>query len=180
MARLVVALDESELAEEGLSWAALLARALHCSLHLTLVYAYDERAWARAGAAEGATPAALASAAAEYLEDVSRREALVGLTVTTEVRAGNVAEQLLLVAAEGDTQMFVVASHGEGGMKRWARGSVADELVRDATIPVLVVRPGLSPTPARRWWSFARGFQRGLARLQQQPLDALALDQVPL
>ena len=38
--------------------------------------------------------------------------------------------------------MIVLATHGRGGLKRLAFGSVADKLIRSATVPVLVIRPG--------------------------------------
>jgi nucleotide-binding universal stress UspA family protein len=36
----------------------------------------------------------------------------------------------------------VIASHGKGGLRRLALGSVADKLVRAAEVPVMVVRAG--------------------------------------
>lgn len=145
MPRIIVPLDESELAEQALPWAAILARALSATVHLAAVYTYDEEIWIRAGVSGDASPAAIANAVSAYLDATAAGAALTGLAVTTEVRLGNVAEQVSAMAAEEDTRMIVLASHGEGGIKRWARGSVADELVREVHLPLLVIRPGHVP-----------------------------------
>ena len=48
MARIVVPLDESPLAEDALGWAALMARPLGNVVHLVSVYRSDEDFWAYA------------------------------------------------------------------------------------------------------------------------------------
>ena len=45
--------------------------------------------------------------------------------------------------------LFVIASHGRSGVARWFLGSVAEELTRRATVPMLLVRAG-SPASIRR------------------------------
>ncbi|MCK9520535.1 MAG: universal stress protein [Dehalococcoidia bacterium] len=142
MARILVPLDESELAEQALPWAAELARGLACDVHLVVVWTLDERIWMRAGIDPGDSPARISEALVEYLQRAAEHPSLAGLNVTLETRMGNVAEQLAQVATEGDTRLIALTSHGEGGLKRWIQGSVADELVRSVSIPVLVVRPG--------------------------------------
>ena len=42
--------------------------------------------------------------------------------------------------------MIVMATHGRGGVTRWFLGSVAEEVVRHAPVPVLLVRA--LPVPA--------------------------------
>src|SRR5262249_43667734 len=101
-----------------------------CGIHLVAVFTYDEEIWLRAGVAHGASPQAIANHVGSYLEAVASRQALSGIGVSTEVRLGNVAEQVADVAESSGARLIVLASHGEGGLKRWARGSVADELVR--------------------------------------------------
>lgn len=144
MPRILVPLDETELAEEALPWAAAFARAMASDLHLISVYAFDEDVWKRANIDPGDSPARIAEQVTAYLDEVAARPALAGLNVSVEARLGNVAEQVADAALAGDTRMIVLVSHGKGGLKRWMQGSVADELVRTVAMPVLVVRPGLA------------------------------------
>jgi nucleotide-binding universal stress UspA family protein len=65
--------------------------------------------------------------------------------VTTEVRRGGVVFELQQVAQPGD--LYVIASHGRGGISRWFLGSVAEELVRRSVVPILIVRV-LTPNAA--------------------------------
>jgi hypothetical protein len=48
---------------------------------------------------------------------------------------------ILDVSPVGRVAAIVLATHGRGGLRRVALGSVADKLVRAAEVPVLVVRP---------------------------------------
>lgn len=150
MARILVPLDESDLAEQALPWAAALARATGADVHLISVWTLDERVWLRAGIDPGEGNARITDALGQYLERVARHPALEGLTVTYETRIGNVVEQIVFVASEEDTRLVALTSHGRGGLKRWIQGSVADELVRTINLPVLVVRPGDRPAQFRR------------------------------
>jgi len=138
--RILVPLDESDLAESALPWAAELARVLGFSLHLAAVYDYDEEGWRKAGIDTSGGPSTIASALEGYLEKAAARPPFAGIAHTSEVRMGNVAEQLNDLAMQNDTRFIVLASQGEGGLARFRRGSVADALVRDGATPVLIVR----------------------------------------
>lgn len=52
-----------------------------------------------------------------------------------------VVDGILDHAREGGFDLIAMASHGHGGIKRLALGSVADKVVRGADCPVLVVHP---------------------------------------
>jgi nucleotide-binding universal stress UspA family protein len=76
--------------------------------------------------------------AARYLEDAAQPLRNEGLEVSTEVRSGFAAREL--VEAVGPEDLLVVASHGRHGLARWFIGSVAEEVARRAPAPVLIVR----------------------------------------
>ncbi len=141
--RIVVALDGSELAERALASGEELARRLGVPLHLVRV---ADTAWLRFGANEAALEyASLGGELAEeeaqakgYLEGVGSSLAGEGLTVTTEVRRGFAGREL--VAATRPSDLLVMASHGRTGPARLLLGSVAEEVTRHATAPVLLIR----------------------------------------
>lgn len=53
---------------------------------------------------------------------------------------GDVGSTLIAFVDEHDIDLIVIASRGRSGMKRALLGSVADEVVRRAPCPVLVVK----------------------------------------
>ncbi len=57
----------------------------------------------------------------------------------------SVAEGILSYAAEHDTNLAVLGTHGRGGIQRLVLGSVAEEVVRRAPHPVLTVGRGAKP-----------------------------------
>lgn len=150
MARILIPLDESALAEQAIPWAAALARGIGAGVHLVAVWTKDEQLWERAGIDPGDSPARIVAALDGYLASVAERPELESVEVTFETRMGDVSDQIADVASSGDTQVIAITSHGRGGFKRLVQGSVADELVRTVAIPVLVVRPGLESQQFRR------------------------------
>lgn len=141
--RILVALDGSERGERALEPAAELARRLGAPLHLLRV---ADLTWLRFGMTDAAFEyASLGSELAEeqreaetYLATVAERLTGDGLTVTSEVRSGFAAREILAASREGD--LVVMASHGRGGPTRWLLGSVAEEVTRRSNCPVLLIR----------------------------------------
>ena len=72
-------------------------------------------------------------------------ELVTGRQTTTPtrlwVRHGAPAEVTLQVAAELGVDLIVVGSHGRTGLARVFLGSVAEQISRRATCPVLLARP---------------------------------------
>lgn len=66
---------------------------------------------------------------------------------TTCFARGNVAEELLGEALAWGADLIVVGTHGRRGVSHALFGSVAEQVVRDASVPVLTV--GRLTAPAR-------------------------------
>jgi nucleotide-binding universal stress UspA family protein len=64
-----------------------------------------------------------------------------GLKVRIRLENGPPAQQILEVEAEEGADLLIVGTHSRTGLQRTILGSVADRLVRQATCPVLTVRP---------------------------------------
>ena len=85
------------------------------------------------------------AAAEEYLTQVVGRISPGGTTLEKEVLAGRVADRLAEFAENNDVDLILMATHGRSGVSRWVRGSVADRILRSASVPVLMVRaPGVT------------------------------------
>lgn len=62
--------------------------------------------------------------------------------ITTAVRHGDAASEIVAAARERGAGLVVQASHGRRGLSRWLLGSVAEAVVRRAPCPVLTLRAG--------------------------------------
>ena len=148
-ARIVVPLDGSELAERALPEACRIAEAFAAPVHLVRVVdltGYDSYGAFGLAAQPSGVAAILQAereAAETYLSTAADHLIEAGHVVTTEVREGPVRQELQ--AALCDRDLLVMASHGRGGLARWFLGSVAEDVVRHAAVPVLLVR-AISPT----------------------------------
>jgi len=136
MKKILVPLDGSDFGEFALPAALAFARAYDGRAHLVHV---EEPAPLVPGRIE--EPPAVEWADA-YVEDVQRRLAEVDDVETVpRVLVGEVAEQLLRRAKQIDADLIVMTTHGRGRFSRFWLGSVADALLRQASCPLLVVRP---------------------------------------
>ena len=57
------------------------------------------------------------------------------------VRIGKPVDTILQLAVDTQADLVIVGAHGREGLKRFALGSVAEQLMRNAHCPVLVARP---------------------------------------
>jgi nucleotide-binding universal stress UspA family protein len=138
--RLLVPLDGSDLAEQALPLATDLARRAGADLCLlaSISWAFTTHA-VQLISLEG--PAQQVTAA--YLQRVSRRLAASGMPVASTIRLEPAADAILAGAAAQRADLIVMSTHGRGGLGRWLVGSVADRVLRGATVPVLLVRAGV-------------------------------------
>jgi len=161
--RIVVPLDGSELAEVALPNANELSRMSRAPLHLVRVVDVmtgrphgTYLAVEAAGYAEALKVEETESAA--YLAAMKERLERSGYVVTTELRRGPASHEITQLARSGD--VIVMATHGRGGLRRWLLGSVAEEVVRHAPVPVLLVRAdGIRSDQAERLTTIGAGVE---------------------
>lgn len=80
--------------------------------------------------------------AREYLAQLSGDLREKGLRVRTHIAlAGAVYYTILQTAKEFGVDVIAMSTHGRSGLARLVMGSVADDVVRHADLPVLLVRP---------------------------------------
>jgi nucleotide-binding universal stress UspA family protein len=151
--RIVVPLDGSKLAEAALPQSIDLARLTGAPIHLLRVVDFRrlEQYGPYALALEYAADPVLTdehAIALDYVREVRSRLDSMGLYANTEVREGRVAREVVAVLKPGD--VVVMASHGRGGLSRWLLGSVAEDVLRHASVPVLLVRSDPESAPVER------------------------------
>jgi len=142
--RIVVPLDGSALAEQALPQAEGLARLTGAPLHL--VWVIDPAGAGTLGTVVLHTDALALqllleeerTAARDYLERIEQDMGDRQHAVSVEHRQGPAADELLAITQPGD--LLVMATHGRGGLERWFLGSVAEAVIRRASVPVLLIR----------------------------------------
>lgn len=144
MRRIVVPLDGSPLAEEALPTAQSLAQHLHIPVHLITaidlasllpveimpMVAFNASLYAETVDKVRADAEAWLSRSAQQLQQA-------GVETTWDVLTGSPFLVISDAVQVGD--VIVMASHGRGGAKRWFLGSVAEKLIREVPVPVVLV-----------------------------------------
>jgi len=135
----VVGHDGSDASSQAVRWSARMAVRLGIGLHVV-------RAWALSSAPRPATATGgyvppMTDFEQAVREELEAEVAALGLpsecSVTAHVLHG-AATKRLLQAAE-NAELLVVGSRGEGGFRGLRFGSTADQVVRYAPCPVVVV-----------------------------------------
>ncbi len=82
----------------------------------------------------------LRSDAREAVKRVEQLAAATPVDVETAVVDGSPSREIIRYAEENGCDLIVMGTHGRGGIDRLLLGSVAEKVVRGASIPVLTVR----------------------------------------
>lgn len=157
--RILVPLDGSRRSERALPYAAGLAKAFGGELILL----HDETI----GLPGDDTPAAADTIG--RIKHLVRELKEMGLPVRMRVNHGRAADAILRAAGEERADVIMMSTHGRGGLGRWLYGSVADEVLRHATLPVVLISAA-----CERSWSI-EGQLRLLVPLDGSPLAEQAL-----
>jgi nucleotide-binding universal stress UspA family protein len=143
IARFVIAHDGSEHAARAVPLAQDLARRLSAHIHIVTVVE-DEESPLSGSAAATIDPHVRDEAQGDALNLARQRVegtgALLmrqGLPASWQVLAGPAASAI--IAACVDRDVLVVTSHGQSS-SRWVLGSVAEKLLRDSQVPVILLR----------------------------------------
>jgi nucleotide-binding universal stress UspA family protein len=141
--KLLVPLDGSAFGEQALPFALSLARREGIGLDLAYVHVPLASVFAdtRTGM-ETPSDRSLLQRDRDYLAGVVKRltETAPG-AVTSSVLEGPVAEAIEAHARATGIDLVVMTTHGRGALSRFWLGSVADDLVRRLSVPVLLLRP---------------------------------------
>jgi nucleotide-binding universal stress UspA family protein len=135
---IVVGVDFSELSAEALRVAIRLAQSGNGVVHLVHIVAPIT------SAAEIPVPFpldAVEAAARKQLAEVHAKVLAAGVPTTATVEIGSPEQLLPQIALRLRADLIVVSTHGRKGLQRFALGSVAESVTRNAPCSVLTVRP---------------------------------------
>ena len=148
--RILVCLDGSKLAEQIMPYAREQARAFGGKL--VLLQAVPEPVAYSPGipgagpvpiqtdAMVEATQQALNSAK-DYLERLANPLREKGIQTETVAMMGRAGETVLNYANNNNVSLIAIATHGRSGLGRAVFGSVADQVLRESGLPILLIRP---------------------------------------
>jgi nucleotide-binding universal stress UspA family protein len=143
--RILVPLDGSPTSRRGLDEAAAVAGKFGSKLRL--VHVIDDGALALSGAAAASNIGELLTELAEsgerLLSDAKRDLQARGVTVETALHhsfTGRVCDVIVKEATDWKADLIVIGTHGRRGAGRLFLGSDAEQVLRLAPVPVLLVR----------------------------------------
>ena len=148
--RILVPIDGSPTSARGLSEAVRLGQLI--GARLRLIHVIDELSFAL-GASEGGTMTGdilslLREAGAAILTQGAASVKAAGLEVDTVLKdsfAGRVCDLVVAEAAAWPADLIVLGTHGRRGIGRLFMGSDAENIVRSAQTPVLLLRSDANP-----------------------------------
>ncbi len=147
--RILVCLDGSKLAEQILPYAEAQARRFNS--RVILLQAIPEPTIVSPGPVK--TEAMLRQAqkadadAKLDLEEAARPLRERGLQVDTVTIPGVAGQAITGYADKNNIDLIAIATHGRSGLKRAAFGSVADFVLRESGLPILIMKPQERPLP---------------------------------
>jgi nucleotide-binding universal stress UspA family protein len=148
--KILVCLDGSKLAEQILPYAV--EEALHFQGKLVLLQVIPEPVAYSPGipgtaVAPVQTDIMLEEAeealngARNYLEKIATPLRKKGVQVEVVSILGRAGEAILSYASNNNVDLITIATHGRSGLRRGIFGSVADYVLRESGLPILVIRP---------------------------------------
>jgi nucleotide-binding universal stress UspA family protein len=154
---LLIPLDGSKLAEKALPVALEIAARFDSRITLLRVTTppYVPAAFAGADHADllEQLRAEMQGEARDYLHALQTSLAGRGFHTAVQLVEGDpVAEHILEAVYTLQADALVMSTHGRGGFRRWVFGSIADKVLQQATVPVLLIRAEETPLD----WSTAQ------------------------
>jgi nucleotide-binding universal stress UspA family protein len=94
----------------------------------------------------------LCAQAEAYLVPFATELRANSIRVTTHVRRGEPAQEILACVRDSKADLIIMTTHGRTGFSRLLFGSVAEAVLRHADVPVLLMRQTQAEIAARGPW----------------------------
>jgi nucleotide-binding universal stress UspA family protein len=151
ISHILVPLDGTELGEAALPYAKDLGIRLHAKVRFLQVFEGETPNLLEWGETISNVEPAIEAAAEQteieeksadtYLSRLVSSWRAEGIDADCTVVEGSPAVQIIETAHSLGVDLIAMSTHGRSGLSRLVSGSVADEVVREAGIPVLLVKP---------------------------------------
>jgi nucleotide-binding universal stress UspA family protein len=140
---ILVPVDGSPFSEHAVPMALSIARRAEAAVHFVYVHSPLASVYPEAFPLnEESFDFEIKTRQRAYLENLVRRAAATGQTQASfAVLEGDIAPVLHKEADRVKADLVVMTTHGRGPVARFWLGSVADKLVRDVRVPLLLIRP---------------------------------------
>jgi nucleotide-binding universal stress UspA family protein len=138
--QILVPVDFTETSDRALEHAIEFAKKFNAAI--TLMHAYQIPVYAFPDGAyiTAADVAAQISTAAQgRLDAMIESRKLAGVPIVGVLRDGVAWEEINAVATEIHADLIIIGTHGRRGLMRALLGSVAENVIRTTTLPVLVI-----------------------------------------
>lgn len=139
--RILVPVDFSDASVEAIKAAIELALELNAELqviHICQMHASDllEGSMGDAITIESQS----VSEAKKNLDEFIKNHVSNGISVSTSISTGDPHNEINQAAKELNADMIVMGTHGRTGLSHLVMGSVAENVLRHATVPVMSIR----------------------------------------
>jgi nucleotide-binding universal stress UspA family protein len=141
---ILVPLDGSEISEsviphvkeiaQVLKSGVILMRVVEPVLHVRTIGGPDHFAYTDQQVGE------MKLEATEYLNKLSLEFSGTGSSISTELRVGNAANEIIKFAADSKIRLIAMSSHGKSGVSKWVLGSVSDKVVHAGKTSILLIK----------------------------------------
>ena len=138
--KILIATDGSEYTKNAVDYGIDLAKNTEAKLYT--IYVIDTAAFASIpmDAAWESMYELLKQEGDEATKYVAERAEAEGLSIERLTIEGHPAEEIIKFAEKNSINLIVMGTLGKSGLDRFLLGSVAEKVVRNSKIPVLVVR----------------------------------------
>ena len=137
MKRILIPLDGSKFSEAALTHIEMLVKQSDAEIILLRVVPF---LWPSGFVQAREMGDKLDKEASNYLCSINSKLTVKGMEGEVFVREGNIADVICDFAKENRIDLIAMTTHGRGGVRRWALGSVAEKIVRSSPVPILLYR----------------------------------------
>ncbi len=147
--KILVPLDGSALAEQALPVAIHLAKQMQSELILLSVARHEPVAMVEPMGygmwlSEEAQPN-IREQLGVYLTNTMERYTVAGVTMTSLLKEGDEAGEIVDTAVSQLANLIIMTTHGRSGLSRWLMGSVTEKVMHHAPCPLLILRDSTVP-----------------------------------
>ncbi|MFV9550289.1 universal stress protein [Algibacter sp. PT7-4] len=140
MKKIIIPIDFSEHSEYALKTAAKMAKQYNAELLALHMLEMSDIMLSASNGLQNQKTAYFLQLAQQRFEDFLKKDYLKNVKVTPIIKHFKVFSEVNDVAFKHDADLIVMGSHGTSGFKEFFIGSNTERVVRNANIPVLVVK----------------------------------------